>query len=144
MFHGGLIDDCSGGLHPAKYVYGLAAAVARHGVLLHEKTGVQRVARDGDGFSLHTSNGVLRAKDILIATNGYTDRLVPSLKPRVFPVGSYIIVTEPLPVELQEELSPKGRMFYDSKNFLNYFRLTPDGRMLWGGRNDLRTFWRRH
>ena len=30
-------------------------------------------------------------------------------------------------------------MYYDSKWFLNYFRLTPDGRMLWGGRNDLST-----
>lgn len=100
---------------------------------------MQRVGKHGDGFAVHTSKGVLRAKDVLIATNGYTDRLVPSLKPRVFPVGSYIIVTEPLPLELQKELSPEGRMFYDSKNFLNYFRLTPDGRMLWGGRNDLST-----
>jgi glycine/D-amino acid oxidase-like deaminating enzyme len=54
-------------------------------------------------------------------------------------VGSYIIVSEPLPADLQHKLSPKKRMFYDSKNFLNYFRLTPDGRMLWGGRNDLST-----
>ncbi|MBK8798574.1 MAG: FAD-binding oxidoreductase [Anaerolineales bacterium] len=30
-------------------------------------------------------------------------------------------------------------MFFDSKNFLNYFRLTPDGRMLFGGRHDLST-----
>ena len=65
--------------------------------------------------------------------------LVPELKPKVFPVGSYIIVTEPLPQDLQDELSPKRRMFYDSKWFINYFRLTPDGRMLWGGRNDLST-----
>ena len=41
--------------------------------------------------------------------------------------------------KLQKKLSPKGRMFYDSKWFINYFRLTPDGRMLWGGRNDLST-----
>jgi glycine/D-amino acid oxidase-like deaminating enzyme len=65
--------------------------------------------------------------------------LVPKLKPRVFPVGSYIVVTEPLPPDLQHMLSPKGRVFYDSKWFLNYFRLTPDGRMLFGGRNDLST-----
>jgi len=64
---------------------------------------------------------------------------VPGLKPKVFPVGSYIIVTEPLPQDLQDKLSPKQRMFYDSKRFINYFRLTPDGRMLWGGRNDLST-----
>ena len=79
------------------------------------------------------------AKDVVIATNGYTDMLIPKLKPKVFPVGSYIIVSEPLPKDLQDKLSPKRRMFYDSKNFLNYFRLTPDGRMLWGGRNDLST-----
>ncbi len=139
VFHGGLTDAFSGGLQPAKYVYGLAKAAAHHGAHLHEKADVQRITRRGKGFDLQTRLGMLEAQDVLIATNGYTDRLVPALKPRVFPVGSYIIVTEPLPRELQEELSPKGRMFYDSKNFLNYFRLTPDGRMLWGGRNDLST-----
>lgn len=139
VFHGGLVDELSASIQPAKYVYGLAAAVARHGASLHEMTDVERVIRDGEGFRLHTSAGEVRASDVLIATNGYTDRLVPALKPRIFPVGSYIIVTEPLSLGLQKELSPKGRMFYDSKNFLNYFRLTPDGRMLWGGRNDLST-----
>ena len=139
VFHGGLTDANSGGLQPAKYVYGLAKAVARHGAHLHENADVERITRRGKRFELQTSLGVLEAREVLIATNGYTDRLVPALKPRVFPVGSYIIVTEPLPRKLQEELSPKGRMFYDSKNFLNYFRLTPDGRMLWGGRNDLST-----
>jgi glycine/D-amino acid oxidase-like deaminating enzyme len=79
------------------------------------------------------------AQEVLVATNGYTDRLIPRLKARIFPVGSYIIVTEPLPPALQAEISPKGRMFYDSKWFLNYFRLTPDGRLLWGGRNNLST-----
>ena len=54
-------------------------------------------------------------------------------------MGSYCIVTEPLSPSLQAALSPKKRMFYDSKRFLNYFRLTPDGRFLWGGRNNLST-----
>ena len=72
-----------------------------------------------------------------IRDSGYTDKLVPQLKRRVIPVGSYIIATEPLAKELQDKLSPKKRMFYDLKWFINYYRLTPDGRMLWGGRNDL-------
>lgn len=138
-FHGGLLDTFAGGLQPAKFVYGLARAVTRLGVALHEKTDVQRITRRGSGLEIATSNGVVEAGEVLVATNGYTDNLVPALKPRVFPVGSYIIVTEPLSLDLQAELSPKGRMFCDSKNFLNYFRLTPDGRMLWGGRNDLST-----
>ncbi|HJO34206.1 MAG TPA: FAD-dependent oxidoreductase [Anaerolineales bacterium] len=138
-YYGGLADEISGGLHPAKYVFGLARAVAQHGAHLCENTDVTRINRHAGGFHVHTNRGVLYAREVLVATNGYTDHLVQKLKPRIFSVGSYIIVTEPLSPELQERLSPKRRMFYDTKWFLNYFRLTPDGRMLWGGRNDLST-----
>ncbi|MCP4359616.1 MAG: FAD-binding oxidoreductase [Chloroflexi bacterium] len=138
-YFGGLADDFSGGLQPAKYVFGLARTAAKYGVHLCEKADVQHIERLPTCFILHTGRGSIKANEVLITTNGYTDRLVPQLKPKIFPVGSYIIVTEPLPVDLQHELSPKGRMFYDSKNFLNYFRLTADGRMLWGGRNNLST-----
>ncbi|RMG97438.1 MAG: FAD-binding oxidoreductase [Chloroflexi bacterium] len=139
LFYGGLADDYSGGIHPAKYVFGLARAVAQQGAYLCEHTAVSRITKLPTGYQLHTSQGILTAKEVIVATNGYTDRLLPQLKPRIFPVGSYIIVTEPLPPDLQQELSPKKRMFYDSKWFINYFRLTPDGRMLWGGRNNLST-----
>ena len=138
-YFGGLSDESSGGLQPAKYVNGLARAVADLGVKLCKDTHVEKINRNGSGHELITSKGDMKAGEVIIATNGYTDMLVPELKPKVFPVGSYIIVTEPLPQDLQDILSPKRRMFYDSKWFINYFRLTPDGRMLWGGRNDLST-----
>jgi glycine/D-amino acid oxidase-like deaminating enzyme len=139
-YYGALTDDISGGLHPSKYVFGLATAVANLGVQLCENTEVTKIEKnDSNNFRLISSKGDIIAKKIIIATNGYTNRLVPKLKPLIFPVGSYIVVTEPLTKELQNIISPKKRMYYDSKNFLNYFRLTPDGRMLWGGRNDLST-----
>src|SRR5947209_13797970 len=53
---------------------------------------------------------------------------------RIIPIGSYIIATEVLPEALASELSPRNRMIYDSKNYLYYYRLTPDRRMLFGGR----------
>ena len=139
-YYGALTDDISGGLHPSKYVFGLATAVANLGVQLCENTEVIKIEKnDSNNFRLISSKGDIIAKKIKIATNGYTDSLVPTLKPLIFPVGSYIVVTEPLTKELQNIISPKKRMYYDSKWFLNYFRLTPDGRMLWGGRNDLST-----
>lgn len=138
-FFGGVVDEHGSGLDPAKYVLGLGAALARRGVCLCENTQVTGVGRQNGRFRVQTNQGDLTADQLLVATNGYTDLLVPALKPRVFPVGSYVIVTEPLEPELQQQVSPKGRMFYDSKNFLNYFRLTPDGRMLFGGRNNLST-----
>ena len=139
-YHGALTDEISGGLHASKYVYGLATTVSNLGVQLCEQTDVLDIEKnDSNYFRLITSAGDVRAKKVIVATNGYTDRLVPGLKPLIFPVGSYIVVTEPLSEDLQKIISPKKRMYYDSKWFLNYFRLTPDGRMLWGGRNDLST-----
>ena len=138
-YFGGLVDDFSAGLQPAKYVYGLAKAGARQGACFVEGAGVKAIQREGHHFRLRTAKGDLTAREVLLATNGYTTGLVPAARMGVFPVGSYIIATAPLPPELQAELSPKNRMFFDSKHFLNYFRLTPDGRMLFGGRNNLST-----
>jgi len=138
-YHAAFVGDHAGGLHPAKYVFGLGRAAARRGAQLVEDAAVTRIERLPRGFRLHTPKGALAAREVLLATNGYTTGLVPAARNGIFPVGSYIIVTEPLPADLQAELSPKGRMFYDSKWFLNYFRLTPDGRMLFGGRNNLST-----
>lgn len=139
VYFGGLVDEFSAGLQPAKYVLGLAQAVARHGACLVEHAGVTAIKRDGKMFRLSTAKGEITAREVLLATNGYTTGLVPDVRMGVFPVGSYIIATDPLSPALQAELSPKNRMFFDSKHFLNYFRLTPDGRMLFGGRNNLST-----
>ena len=136
-YHGAIIDSRAAGLHPAKYVFGLAQAAARKGVKLVEDTRVTAIAPVGERFRLTTTAGDITADKVLLATNGYTDNLVPVIRDGVFPVGSYIIVTEPLAPDVQHALSPRGRMFFDSKNFLNYFRLTPDGRMLFGGRHNL-------
>ena len=70
----------------------------------------------------------------MLATSGYTGRATPALQKKIIPIGSFIITTEILPEKLACELSPRNRMIYDSKNYLYYYRLTPDRRMLFGGR----------
>jgi glycine/D-amino acid oxidase-like deaminating enzyme len=81
-----------------------------------------------------TARGKLWARDVLVATSGYTSGVTPALQKKIVPIGSYIIVTEVLPQTLAAELSPRNRMIFDSKNYLYYYRLTPDRRMLFGGR----------
>ena len=138
IYHGGIVDEVSAGVNPAKYVAGLACAAAKAGAAIHEKTRVvelQRDARQGEkGWNVKTSRGTLYARDVLIATSGYTSGITPSLQNKIIPIGSFIIVTEVLPEALARELSPRNRMIYDSKNYLYYYRLTPDRRMLFGGR----------
>lgn len=137
IFYGALIDDLGSRLNPAKYIFGLAKAAAGYGVSLVEYAKATRITRTGNSFIVTTSKGEVKTKDVLLATNGYTTNMFPKARRGVFPIGSYIIVTEPLPDDLQKEISPKDRVFYDSKIFLNYFCLTPDGRMLLGGRANL-------
>jgi glycine/D-amino acid oxidase-like deaminating enzyme len=81
-----------------------------------------------------TSRGALRAREVFVGTSGYTGAATPALRRKLIPIGSYIITTEVLPEALARELSPRNRMIYDSKNYLYYYRLTPDRRMLFGGR----------
>jgi len=138
IYHGGMVDEVSAGLNPARYVAGLGGAAARAGAEIHEKTRVvalERGAQNGSsGWKVTTSRGTLQARDVLIATSGYTSGITRSLQKKLIPIGSFIIVTEVLPEAVAREVSPRNRMIYDSKNFLYYYRLTPDRRMLFGGR----------
>jgi glycine/D-amino acid oxidase-like deaminating enzyme len=133
-YYGLLLDQHSLALNPAKYVAGLAAAATRAGAVLAPHTAVQRVARTSGVWSVETTAGTLTAKDVLFATNGYTDGASSALQRRLIPIGSYIIVTAPLSNSVAARLLPKRRMAFDSRHFLHYFRLTADNRLLFGGR----------
>ncbi|HUG52143.1 MAG TPA: FAD-binding oxidoreductase [Vicinamibacteria bacterium] len=134
FYHGVLVDERSAALHPARYVLGLAEAARRAGADLRPLTPVQAIAARADGLELATPRGAIRARDVLVATNGYTGAAVPALRRRVVPVGSFLLATAPLAPAVAAALLPRGRTAFDSKNFLFYFRLTPDRRLLFGGR----------
>lgn len=138
-YFGALAVEGSGGLHPGRYFAGLAEAAARAGADLHEGVRARSIRPQADGrVVVETDRGAIIAREVVVGTNGYTDGAVPALRRRIIPIGSYIIVTDVLPEDLAQELSPKGRMFFDTKNFLYYWRLTPDRRMLFGGRASFR------
>jgi glycine/D-amino acid oxidase-like deaminating enzyme len=138
IYHGGLVDEVSAGVNPARYVAGLRQAAARAGAQLYDHARVESIERQpANGaapYRLRTSRGAFGARAVFAATSGYTGKATPMLQKRVVPIGSYIIVTQPMDEELAHSVSPRGRMIFDSKNFLYYYRLTPDRRMLFGGR----------
>ena len=134
-YYGGLLYEGSGLLHPGKYFAGLVAAAERAGADLHDGIRATGIRRQADGrLVVETTRGAILAKDVVVGTNGYTDGVVPSLRRRIIPIGSYIIATEPLPEELARDVSPRGRAFFDTKNFLYYWHVSEDRRMVFGGR----------
>jgi glycine/D-amino acid oxidase-like deaminating enzyme len=133
-YHGLLVDEGSRALNPARYVAGLAQAAARAGVSVVTGVGVTRLTRRGTTWVVSTTEGELQARDVLVATNGYTNGVAPALQRRLVPIGSYIIATEPLSPAEAALVLPRGRVAFDSKIYLFYFRLSADRRLLFGGR----------
>ena len=138
IYYGGMVDEVSAGCNPARYVAGLGTSVIKAGVGIFENTrvdSIERESRNGEaGWRVGTSRGPLWSHEVFVGTSGYTSQATPALQKRLVPIGSFIITTEVLPELLARELSPRNRMIYDSKNYLYYYRLTPDRRMLFGGR----------
>jgi glycine/D-amino acid oxidase-like deaminating enzyme len=133
-YYGGLVDDASIGVHPAKFFFGMVRCAEEAGASLHENAAAEDIQRTAEGFEVKTARGTIQAKEVLIATNGYTGAATPQLRRRVFPLGSYIMVTEPMNEALADQIIPKRRMIYDTKWVLFYFRILPDNRMMFGGR----------
>jgi glycine/D-amino acid oxidase-like deaminating enzyme len=138
IYHGGMVDEVSASVNPASYVAGLGRAATKAGAEIFEHARVESLQRESNqgesGWKLTTSRGSLWAREVFVATSGYTGKATSALQKKLIPIGSYIITTETLPKKLAHELSPRNRMIYDSKNYLYYYRLTPDRRMLFGGR----------
>ena len=82
-----------------------------------------------------TSRGIVKARKVLLATNGYSGPVSPWHRRRVIPIGSYQIATEPLGTERVRSLIPQGRNIVDSRRIVVYFRPSADGeRIIFGGR----------
>jgi glycine/D-amino acid oxidase-like deaminating enzyme len=90
---------------------------------------------DRDGFEVLTSGGTVHARQVLLATNGYSGPLSAWHRRRVIPIGSYQIATEALGKEQVQALIPHARNIVDSRRVVVYFRPSTDGeRIVFGGR----------
>ncbi len=132
-FHSGVFDARSGHLHPLRYTQGLARAAMAAGAVLHESTPVTRI-EPGASATLHTPQGLVRARQVLLAGNVYLQGLAPALSARIMPVGTYIACSAQLPQPLANSLIPSRAAVCDTNFVLDYFRTTADDRMLYGGR----------
>jgi glycine/D-amino acid oxidase-like deaminating enzyme len=134
-YHGGLIFRKGAGMHVGRFVRGLAEAAARRGVEVHEHTPMTGLRpAPGGGHHIDTPKGRLHAKQVMLASGTSHTGPLGWIRRRIVPVGAFLIVTEPLPTATLDRLLPRRRMATDTKNFVNYFRTTPDNRLLFGGR----------
>ena len=138
VYEGGCIYNGHGGLHPAQFHAGLMDRVIGEGVKVRGRARVTDLSREGSGHLVRTERGTISARNVIVATNGYT---MPELKPfarRLIPVHTYMIATEPLAETLVTRLIRNHRMVVETRWRHCYYRPSPDGqRILFGARASL-------
>jgi glycine/D-amino acid oxidase-like deaminating enzyme len=135
LYHGGAVFEQHAALHPARFHQGLLDRALAAGTRVVPRCPAQAIRRGREGFTVATPQGPIAARDVVVATNGYTGPENPGLRRRVIPIGSYIIATEPLAPAVVARLIPRGRVISDTRHVVFYYRLCPQHRrMIFGGR----------
>ncbi|MBB5210343.1 NAD(P)/FAD-dependent oxidoreductase [Microbulbifer hydrolyticus] len=131
-FHGGQVDDGSLHLHPLNYALGLARAAAKAGVEFFEYSRVTSYS-GGTPCQVNTAKGRVRARNVVLACNGYLGDLEPRMAGRIMPINNFVLATEPLPEELARELIANDYALQDTLFVINYWKLSGDNRLVFGG-----------
>jgi len=132
---GGWLDRRAGIIDPLAYTLELARIAAAAGASIAERQKVVKLTRDAGVWRVSSANGAeVRAKAVVLATNAYSDQLVPGLARTLVPLHSFQIATAPLPPEFSHQILPGGQAVSDSRRILVYYRKSPDGRLMLGGR----------
>jgi gamma-glutamylputrescine oxidase len=132
VFKGGLVEYESAHLHPLNYALGLADAAGKLGVRVFENSRVLSYDR-ASPTCLKTAGGSVKASYVVLACNGYLEKLEPRIAGKIMPINNFVLATEPLTQQQQAQLNPEDLCMYDAKFVVNYWKLTGDGRMLFGG-----------
>lgn len=134
-YHGGCVYHDDASVNPMKLLLALLRRAMDVGAAISDRCSVLGIRADAGGFEVLTPKGTVKARKVLIATNGHSGPLSPWHARRVIPIGSYQICTERIGTERVRTLIPNGRNISDSRRVVVYFRPSADGeRIVFGGR----------
>ena len=115
FYHGGCVYHDDASVDPMRLLLALLRRAEDSGAAIADHCAAQAIRRSHAGFEVSTSRGIVKARRVLIATNGYSGNLSPWHRRRVIPIGSYQIATEPLGRDRVSSLIPAGRNIVDSQ-----------------------------
>lgn len=132
-YHEGVLNTSAFQFHSLNFTNGIADACAAKGVRIFEQSAVTHMDLAGDRKRIDTAQASVSANQVVICCSGYIGYLHPKLSRATLPVGTYVVLTEPLGDRLQDAIrAPYGTS--DSRIANDYYRALPDTRLLWGGR----------
>jgi gamma-glutamylputrescine oxidase len=117
-------------IHPLRYALLLARLAEANGARIFENSKVVAVVRDGSEWSVRTSQGAVKARDVVYCVSSLDRTLHAATGRAILPVATYVAVTEPL----KQNVINTECAIADTRRAGDYYRLLDEGRILWGGR----------
>lgn len=135
VFCGGVLSHRGGTIHPLNFVCGLAGGLQASGVSLFEESPVLSIRREAADAILETHQGRVRASQVVVATNAYSDltQATREVRRTIVPFRSAMIATEPLAGSGRQVRLTAGRSYSETRRMMRWFRMSGD-RLLYGGR----------
>ncbi|WDD93230.1 FAD-binding oxidoreductase [Burkholderia sp. FERM BP-3421] len=130
----GLLERRAGAVHPLAYARGFANAAIACGAIIHEHSHVSAVIPTGSRIALTVNGYLVHARQVILATDAYTDRLWPAVAQSYVTVSSAQIATDPLPSALRDVVMPRRAGISETRKITYYCRIDPEGRFVIGGR----------
>jgi gamma-glutamylputrescine oxidase len=134
-FAGGVLTAGAGAIHPLNYLRGIAGGLAKRGVEIFERSPALDIRCEPDAVAVRTPEGLVRARQAIIATNAYSDLTGATrrMQHTLVPFRSAIIATAPLSSNLRAQIMPTRRTYSETRRMMRWFRIV-DGRIVFGGR----------
>jgi gamma-glutamylputrescine oxidase len=136
-YFGAQWDKASLHLHPFKYTQGLARAAIEAGVTICEQSKVLSYT-EGASIVVRTASGTVTASELILACNGYIEKLEPRINGYIMPINNFVLATEPLSDKLAQAVSAQDTAMQDTRFVINYWKLSADNRLIFGGGENYR------
>ncbi|OLP58008.1 oxidoreductase [Xaviernesmea oryzae] len=133
LYSGGLIDRSGGTIHPLNYLFGLAAALTRHGGQLCEHTSVTAVDRAGTGWRVTAGTSQITADSVILATNAFNQGIAGRMGRTGVPLRVYQVATRPVDATVVARIAPHRLPVGDTRQNLFTYRLDRENRLISGG-----------
>ena len=136
-FFSSLLNKKAGTINPLDYCQGLARAAHSQGASIYESTLATKVQSSNNHWMVETSQGSIKAKMLLIATNAYQQPIIRIKSSEYTSVQYFQVATEPLPEEISKMILPNGEGCWDTASVMSSFRLDESNRFIIGGVGNL-------
>ena len=133
VYRAAVITPKGGAVQPLSLALGLAQAAKQRGVQVYGSSAVTSLTPEGGKWVAETAKGKVTSDWVIVATNGYTDSLIPKLGKTIIPVHPIQMATDALPPEVIDTILPHGHTISDSRRVIMYARREPGNRMVYGG-----------